>query len=85
MQIDLTWAGLGVTVAILCHAFYTVRWASKVEYRLTTIADSFSKLDKELEKRDSKIDAAWRQIDVLRERVIRIEAGNGNHKENKNE
>ena len=85
MQLDLTWTGIGVIIAILAHAFYTVRWASKVEYRLTSIADGFIKLDKELEKRDSKIDAAWRQIDVLRERVIRIEASNGNNKEGKHE
>ena len=79
MQIDLTWAGLGVIVAIAVHAFYTIRWASKVEYRLTSIAESFIDFKNSLIKRDEKIDAIGSRLDQLRERVIRIEVGADNH------
>lgn len=81
MQVDITWASVGVIIAIFLHAFYTVRWASKVEFKLSSIADSFCKLDKELEKRDTQITAAWKQIDSLKDRVVHIEAiCNGHHK-----
>lgn len=79
MNVELTWASLGVIVSIIIHAYYTVRWASKVEYKLGSIADSFCKLDKELEKRDIQITAAWKQIDSIKDRVVRIEALCSNH------
>lgn len=79
MSIDLTWAGVGVIIAISVHAFYTVRWASKVEFKLSSIADSFLKLDKELEKRDVQINAAWKRIDNINERIIKIESVYYNH------
>ena len=80
MQLDVTWASGGVIIAIILHAFYTVRWASKVEFRLTSIAESFLRLNNELDKRDAKIDAAWKQIDFLKDKVTRIEVGCHNHK-----
>lgn len=74
MQIDLSWTGLGVIVAIVVHIFYTVRWASKVEFKLGAIADTLVSMSKEFDKRDVQISAAWKQIDSIRDRVVKIEA-----------
>ena len=74
MDIQLTWASIGIILAILGHAYHTIVWSSKMTTQLENMADSFKRLDKELEKRDIQLTAAWKKIDLLSERVIVIEA-----------
>ena len=74
MSVQLGWAGAGVIVAILVHAAASIWWASKITNQIYNLNISFSRLDKELEKRDVQIAAAWKKIDGLGERVTRIES-----------
>lgn len=73
MTFQLTWAGIGIILAILAHAYHTVVWSAKITVHLQNLTTSLLKVDKELEKRDQQIAAAWRKLDNLGERMIRIE------------
>ncbi len=74
MNLQLTWISVGVITGILAHAYHTVVWSSRITDRLSSLNDTMIRLDKELEKRDNQITAAWKKIDSLSERVILIEA-----------
>ena len=73
MNIQIGWAGLGVIIAILAHAGFTVWWASKITNEMKNLGSSLLRIDKELEKRDSQIAAAFKKIDSLHERMTRVE------------
>ena len=81
MNITLTWAAAGIIIAVVCHAFFTVWSAATFKATISTKIDglvlALQRLDRELEKRDAQIAAAWKKIDGLSERVTRIEAANG--------
>ena len=74
MEVQLTWAGIGIIIAILIHAYHTVVWSSKITIHLENLSKSIDRVDKELEKRDVQISAAWKKIDGFSERLVRIEA-----------
>lgn len=83
MNVQITWAGIGVIIAVLLHAFYTIRWSSKLEttvtIQLTNLTNALVKLDNELSKRDARITAAWNKIDNHNERIIKLESKVGAH------
>ena len=81
VSISIGWAGVGVIVAVIGHALFTVWSAASfkttISVKIDNLVLALQRLDKELEKRDSQIQAAWKKIDKLSERVTRIEAHNG--------
>lgn len=77
MEVQLTWAGVGIIIAILIHAYHTVVWSSRITIHLENLGKSIDRVDKELEKRDIQIAAAWRKIDGFSERLVRVEVVNG--------
>jgi hypothetical protein len=60
---------VGLTGAILLHAFATVWWAAKVTTKMDNLTTSLVKIDRELEKRDTQISAIWKRIDEVRDMV----------------
>ncbi len=73
MNITIGWAGLGVIVAILMHAAASIWWAAKITNQISNLSLSFSRLDKELEKRDIQIRAIWSKVDNHGERLATVE------------
>jgi hypothetical protein len=64
-------------LSVLGHGAFTI-W-SAATFRATIVAKmdglakSFSSMEKELEKRDAQISAAWKRIDDHGERIVRVE------------
>ena len=79
--IQLGWAGIGIVLAILGHAGFTIwhtaTFKTTLILKIDGLVDALSKMDKELEKRDEKIAAAWKKIDAFSERLIIVETKNG--------
>ena len=73
MNIEFTWVSVGVIVAILAHAYHTVTWSAKITTQLENLGNNLIRIDKELEKRDIQIAAAWKKIDGLGERLLKVE------------
>jgi hypothetical protein len=69
----LTWQAVGVIAAILVNAGMMVWWASKLTSKMENVNNSLVKLDKELEKRDARIDAAWKKLDRHEHRLTVVE------------
>lgn len=74
MNLQLTWISVGVITGILAHAYHTVVWSAKITDRLDALNLALTRFEKEFEKRDKQIAAAWAKIDSLSERVILVEA-----------
>ena len=78
MEIQLTWAAVGIVLSVLLHAFYTVRSAATfkavISVKIDAVVLSLQKVDNELEKRDEKISAAFKKIDHISERLYKVEA-----------
>jgi hypothetical protein len=74
MSVQIGWAGIGVILAILIHGAASIWWASKITSQISNLGTSVLRMDKELEKRDTLISAAWKKIDHLGDRVTRVEA-----------
>lgn len=78
MDISLSWAGVGIIVAVFGHAFFTVWSAASFKATISTKLDNLvvamNRLDKELEKRDLQISAAWKRIDDINGRLSRVES-----------
>ena len=78
MSIEIGWAGLGIIIAILSHAAFTIWYAASFKATVSSKIDnlilSLSRIDKELEKRDAQIAAAWKKIDEIKDRITRIES-----------
>lgn len=74
------WAGVGIIFAILGHAAFTIwttaTFKTTIGLKIDGLVLALHKMDKELEKRDSKIQAAWTKIDNLSDRMVRLEAKN---------
>lgn len=81
INIQLGWAGVGIILAILGHAGFTIwttaTFKTTIGLKIDGLVLALQKMDKELEKRDSKIQAAWNKIDNLSDRIIKLEAING--------
>lgn len=74
MSITIGWAGIGVVFAILAHGAASIWWASKITNQIANLTNSLVRMDKELEKRDIQISAAWKKLDGIDARVTRVEA-----------
>jgi len=79
MNVSLTWTGLGVIATLLIHAAIVIRGWTIIEMRLKSMSDAFIALNNSLEKRDARIDAAWKKIDRHENRLTIIETKNGIH------
>lgn len=70
---ELTWAGIGVIVAITSHGAFSVWWASKITNQIENLSKALQKVDSELEKRDVQIAASWKKIDSINQRLTIVE------------
>lgn len=62
-------ASLSLGFVVLCHAAATIWWASKITEALANINKCLSRIDKELERRDTQIAAVWKRVDELRDMI----------------
>jgi len=69
----LTWQAIGVIAGLVVHGFCVIWWASKITSRMDNVKDALIFLNKELEKRDTQLSAAWKKIDGLNTRLTRVE------------
>jgi hypothetical protein len=84
MSIEIGWASVSIMISLLGHALFTVWTAASFKTTIASKIDSLvlslQRIDKELEKRDIQIAAAWKKIDSINERMIRIEVGQNENK-----
>jgi len=80
MSLQISWTGFGVIVAVAVHALFTVWSAASfkatISAKIDNLVSALQRLDGELEKRDRQITAAFKKIDDLSMRVVRIESKN---------
>lgn len=69
MTIEISWAAGGVVLAVTAHALTIIRIAAKLEAKVEMIATSLSKMDKELERRDTQLTALWKRMDEIRDMI----------------
>jgi hypothetical protein len=74
MNIELTWASIAVIISILTHGGFSVWWASKITSQIDTLVSSLTRMDKELEKRDTQISAVWKRVDIIGNRLSAVES-----------
>jgi len=74
MSIELSWAAIAVIVSILTHGGFSVWWASKITSQIDTLVHSLTRMDKELEKRDTQISAVWKRVDAIGNRLTAVES-----------
>lgn len=74
MNIELSWAAIAVVISILTHGGFSIWWASKITAQIDTLVHSLTRMDKELEKRDTQISAVWKRVDVIGNRLSAIES-----------
>lgn len=79
MSIEMSWTGLGVIFVLLGHAVILVKGWTTVGLKLDTLNNSVMRLDKELEKRDTQIAAAWKKIDGMNNRLTVVETRVGTY------
>lgn len=72
-EITLTWQSLGVIAALMIHVVVIVRWATLLGAKADRMVDAVSDIKIELKKRDEQILAAFRKIDGLSDRMLRVE------------
>ena len=78
MTISLTWAAIGIIIAISGNIFFTV-WSAAIfkatiSIKIDNLALSLQRIDKDIEKRDLQIAASWKKIDGISDRIIRMES-----------
>lgn len=81
MNLDITWPAIGVIVAVICHAFFTV-WSAAtfkatISAKIDNLVSALQRMDRELEKRDQVMSAAWKKLDSLNDRLVRVETKSG--------
>ena len=69
----LTWQAASVILAILTHAGFLIWWASKMTSKMDTQTSALIKIDRELEKRDQQLAAAWKKLDKHEHRLTVVE------------
>lgn len=74
MNIELTWPAVAIIISILTHGAFSVWWASKITSQIDTLVSSLTRMDKELEKRDTQISAVWKRVDSLGNRLSFLES-----------
>jgi len=77
MSIVISWAGVGVCIAILTHAAFTIWYAASFKVSIVSKIDNLvlalERFDKELEKRDAQISAVWKKLDLMNDRLTKVE------------
>ena len=73
MNIQFSWAALGVIIVLIGHAALLVRGWTVIEMRLQIMTDEFKDMNEGLKKRDERMDAAWKKLDVHEHRITVIE------------
>ena len=69
MSIQSMIAMMSLGLVVISHLFGTIWWASKVTTILEAVNQTLLRLDKELEKRDERMDSVWKRIDELRDMI----------------
>lgn len=69
----ITWQSVGVIVALLINMGVGVWWASKITSRMDGTKDSLVRIEREIEKREARVDAAWKKIDKHEHRLTIVE------------
>lgn len=69
----MTWQDLTVILGLIINFGGGVWWASKITTKQDQQVMAIQKLDKELEKRDARIDAAWKKLDRHENRLTVVE------------
>lgn len=59
----------GLILSVLAHAWASIWWASRITSKVESVDSNLSRLDKELEKRDTQISAIWKRIDEIRDMI----------------
>lgn len=74
-QFFCTFAGLGI--AVLGHAFATIKWASKMTFVLERIQEQIKEIKDELKedgvKKDAQFQAIWKRVDDMKDRILVLE------------
>ena len=77
ITLQLGWAGVGIIVAILGHAAFTIwhtaTFKTTIVIKIDNLVHALSRMDAELQKRDNTIQAAWKKIDDIGNRLIIVE------------
>lgn len=74
MEINISWAAIGVIITVIGHGGFSVWWASKITNQIYNLSDSMNKIYKEFEKRDTQFSAVWARVDTLGNRMTAMEA-----------
>ena len=69
----INWEMLGVLLSVLVNMGVGVWWASKITAKLDSNRDALTRLEKDIEKRDAQLAAAWKKIDNINERLTVVE------------
>lgn len=64
---------ISLAIVVIGQTVAFVWWCAKLDTSVFNMADSLTRIDKELEKRDNSINAIGSKLDSLRERVIILE------------
>ena len=64
---------LGTILAFVTNLVAIVWWASKMTAKMDTNKDTLLRIEKELEKRDGQMAAAWKKIDRHEHRLTVVE------------
>ena len=72
-MVPSSWHDLAIIVGLIFNFGGGIWWASKITTKMDTVNGSLTKLDKELEKRDARIDAAWKKLDKHEHRLTVVE------------
>ena len=61
-------------MAVLAHAAASIWWASKITTVIEGISNTLTRFEKEFEKREKAMEAVWRKVDEVKDRVTTLEA-----------
>jgi predicted nucleic acid-binding Zn-ribbon protein len=64
---------IGVIVTLLINMGVGVWWASKITAKMDTNKDTLIRIERDIDKREARVDAAWRKIDTHEHRLTVVE------------
>ena len=74
MMIQISWAAIGVIVAVIVHAGATIWWASKMTNEMAHVHTCLENINEGIKERDKSIAALWKKSDEINGRLIKVEA-----------
>ena len=72
-HIMIGWQSIGVITALLINMGVGVWWASKITSKMDGNRETLVRIEKDIEKREARVDAAWKKIDVHEHRLTVVE------------